>query len=184
MSGNALRRSAQPSRSRVASSLAAHFSQMPVSIICFGTPALLTDTRTNIHAGGRLPSRRNSCGHVSWGSAWVATPLPPILHGFVQVPERRVVLNSPLPQHLGTDYFGVVIPLSPRLPTVLAVFCCRLGIGCCCFALRRCLAHQFILVAVACMVKVGTRGQRPAKKKKPPERTAKDALPPPLTYAT
>src|SRR6266567_2738854 len=31
---------------------------------------------------------------------------------------------------------------------------------------------------------IGTRGQRPSKKKKPPERTAKDALPPPLTYAT
>ena len=31
---------------------------------------------------------------------------------------------------------------------------------------------------------IGKRGQRPSKKKKPPERTAKDALPPPLTYAT
>jgi hypothetical protein len=74
---------------------------------------------------------------ANWGSAWVATPLSPILHGFVQVPQRRVLLNSPLPQHLGTDYFGVVIPLSRRLPTVLAVFCCRFGLG----------WHQFILLA-------------------------------------
>src|SRR6266568_5537588 len=49
-------------------------------------------------------------GQAHWASARVATPLSPIHHGFVQVPERRVLLNSPLPQHFGTDYFGVVLP--------------------------------------------------------------------------
>src|SRR6266536_5569088 len=64
MSGNALRSSAKPSRSRVASSLAAHFSQTPTSIICLGTPALLTDSRTNSHADGILAFTWNSCGQA------------------------------------------------------------------------------------------------------------------------
>src|SRR5207253_293602 len=40
----------------------------------------------------------------------IATPPCPILQGLFEIPQRRVLLNSPLPQHLGTNYFGVVLP--------------------------------------------------------------------------
>jgi hypothetical protein len=52
MSGNARRSSAQPSRNKVASSLAAHLLQMPTSTICFGSSS----------GDGRSVQRRPSCG--------------------------------------------------------------------------------------------------------------------------
>src|SRR5262245_19434527 len=57
MSGNALRSSAKPSDKRLVSFLVAQLSQMPTTSMCFGTPASLTDNRTNIHATNNSPSQ-------------------------------------------------------------------------------------------------------------------------------
>src|ERR1700730_9023299 len=62
MSGNARRSPAKPFRNRVTSSAGAQFWQIPTKIICFGTPALLTDSRTNIHPDGMGTLTWNSCG--------------------------------------------------------------------------------------------------------------------------
>src|SRR5438034_11595758 len=43
----------------------------------------------------------------------IATPPCPILQGLFEILQRRVLLNSPLPQHLGANYFGVVLPSCP-----------------------------------------------------------------------
>src|SRR6266498_2384434 len=132
MSGNALRRSAQPSRSRVASSLAALCGTFLTDADQYHLLryASLVDRHPHEHPRGRqapIGTELMRTCQANWASARVATPLSPILHGFVQVPQRRVLLNSPLPQHFGTDYFGVVIPLSRRVPAVVA----RFGLGCC-----------------------------------------------------
>src|SRR6266567_3560348 len=125
MSGNALRSSAKPSRNKVTSSLTAHFSQMPTSIICFGTPALLTDSRTNIHADGMRALTWNSCGQVIHTGRRLGSPRrsPQSCMASWRVLQARVLIHGPLPQHLGVDDFGVVIPVFRRLP--VAVLCHR-----------------------------------------------------------
>ena len=98
---------------------------MPTSIICFATPALLADSRKNIHAEGMAVLTWNSCGQARHTGRRLGSPRrsPQFLHGFVEELQRGVLFNSPLPQRLGMDYFGVVIPLFRRLP--IAVRCHR-----------------------------------------------------------
>src|SRR6266516_4031816 len=50
-----------------------------------------------------------------------ASTRPPAVHGEVEVLQHRVLLNSPLPQQLRTDYLGIVLPACPTC------FCSPLG---------------------------------------------------------